>query len=116
MLKRKHYATDTDLSLKAKGLILTVSNQPSDWRCSIARIAALCKDGINSVASGISELESKGYVKCERTRIKGQYTTIYTFYENPIAITARDNTIPHNTTTGNFAPLIDPFTTKNTTG
>lgn len=53
---------DTDLSLKAKGLLAYMLALPDDWRFSAERIAKEHTDGIDSVKSALRELEICGYL------------------------------------------------------
>lgn len=75
------------MSLKAKGLLSLMLSLPDDWDYSIAGLAALSKDGKDSVMSALSELEKFGYLT--RTRMvnsKGQFAGVeYNIYENPVA-------------------------------
>lgn len=52
----------TDISFKAKGLWGFIKSKPVGWRFSAKRIARQSKDGNESVASGLHELEEKGYL------------------------------------------------------
>ena len=61
---------DTDLSLKAKGLLAYMLALPDDWRFSAERIAKEHTDGIDSVKSTLHELERCGYLT--RTLLRTQ--------------------------------------------
>ena len=63
---------------------------PENWDYTTKGLAAICKDGIDSISSCIRELEKHGYIIRERMRNeKGQLTTIeYTILEQP------KNTLP----------------------
>ena len=76
---------NTDLSLKAKGLLSLMLSLPENWDYTTNGLAAICKDGIDSISSCIRELEKHGYIIRERMRNeKGQLTTIeYTILEQP---------------------------------
>ena len=58
---------------------------PDSWDYTTKGLAAICKDGIDSICSTIKELEQHGYIIWERVRNdKGQLTTIeYTILEQP---------------------------------
>ena len=58
---------------------------PENWDYTTKGLAAICKDGIDSISSCIRELEKHGYIIRERMRKeKGQLTTIeYTILEQP---------------------------------
>ena len=59
---------DHNLSLKAMGLLSLLISLPDDWDFSMKGIAAICKDGVDSVCAALTELEKSGYV--QRTRIR----------------------------------------------
>lgn len=80
-----HHLRNADLSLKAKGLLSLMLSLPENWDYTTKGLAAICKDGIDSISSCIKELEKHGYIIRERLRNeKGQLTTIeYTILEQP---------------------------------
>ncbi len=80
-----HHLRNTELSLKAKGLLSLMLSLPGNWDYTTKGLAAICKDGIDSISSCIRELEKHGYIIRERMRNeKGQLTTIeYTILEQP---------------------------------
>lgn len=75
------------MSLKAKGLLSLMLSLPDDWDYSIAGLAALSKDGKDSVMSALSELEKFGYLtRTKMVNSKGQFAGVeYNIYENPVA-------------------------------
>lgn len=80
-----HHLRNTSLSLKAKGLLSLMLSLPEDWDYTTKGLAKICKDGVDSICSAVSELEVYGYVIRERIRnSKGQLTDIqYTILEHP---------------------------------
>ncbi len=80
-----HHLRNTELSLKAKGLLSLMLSLPENWDYTTKGLAAICKDGIDIISSCIRELEKHGYIIRERMRNeKGQLTTIeYTILEQP---------------------------------
>ena len=80
-----HHLRNTSLSLKAKGLLSLMLSLPDNWDYTTKGLAAICKDGIDSICSAVKELEQHGYIVRERVRNdKGQLTTIeYTILEQP---------------------------------
>ena len=80
-----HHLRNTELSLKAKGLLSLMLSLPENWDYTTKGLASICKDGIDSISSCIRELEKHGYIIRERMRNeKGQLTTIeYTILEQP---------------------------------
>ena len=86
------------MSLKAKGLLSLMLSLPDEWDYSINGLAALSKDGKDSVMNTLSELEQFGYLK--RTKLcddKGRYAGYdYDIYEKP----QTENPYPENPNTG----------------
>ena len=80
-----HHLRNTALSLKAKGLLSLMLSLPDNWDYTTKGLAAICKDGIDSICSTVNELERHGYIIRERTRNeKGQLKEIeYTILEQP---------------------------------
>lgn len=80
-----HHLRNTDLSLKAKGLLSLMLSLPEDWDYTMKGLARICKDGIDSISGGIRELEAHGYLIRERIRNEnGQLGSIeYTILERP---------------------------------
>lgn len=73
------------MTLKAKGLLSLMLSLPDEWDYSVNGLAALSKDGKDSVMNTLSELEQFGYLK--RTKLcddKGRYAGYdYDIYEKP---------------------------------
>lgn len=97
VVKNKNYTVisnvilrDARLSLKAKGLLVTILGLPDDWDFTVSGITKTLKEGRESIASGIAELMEYGY--CSRTNERneaGQYLGYdYTFYETPMSTEA----------------------------
>ena len=80
-----HHLRNTDLSLKAKGLLSLMLSLPEDWDYTTKGLARICKDGVDSICAGVRELEDHGYVVRERVRnANGQLGAIeYTILEQP---------------------------------
>ena len=87
-----HHLRNTDLSLKAKGLLSLMLSLPDNWDYTTKGLACICKDGIDSINSGVKELEANGYVIRRRLRNeKGQLTTTeYTIFEQPQTLDMTD--------------------------
>lgn len=87
-----HHLRNTDLSLKAKGLLSLMLSLPDNWDYTTKGLACICKDGIDSINSGVKELEANGYVIRKRLRNeKGQLTTTeYTIFEQPQTLDMTD--------------------------
>ncbi|WP_214788713.1 helix-turn-helix domain-containing protein [Exiguobacterium sp. s21] len=82
----KGFLNNSNLSLKAKGLLAYVLSLPDDWVIYTEEIAKHHKDGKAAVLTAFKELESEGHVKRERVRqangqLQGYKTTVY---ETPV--------------------------------
>lgn len=78
---------DRNLSLKAKGLILTIMGLPDDWDFSVRGIVSIVKEGKAAVYSAIAELREAGYVKRSAKYENGKIVEwVYDFYERPMVI------------------------------
>lgn len=88
-----HHLRNTELSLKAKGLLSLMLSLPENWDYTTKGLSLICKDGIDSINGGIRELEANGYVIRRRLRNeKGQLTTTeYTIFEQPQTLDIGDN-------------------------
>ena len=80
-----HHLRNTELSLKAKGLLSLMLSLPENWDYTTKGLSCICKDGIDSINATVKELEEQGYVVRKRIRNeKGQLTSIeYTILERP---------------------------------
>ena len=80
-----HHLRNTNLSLKAKGLLSLMLSLPENWDYTTKGLARICKDGVDSICAGVRELEEQGYVIRERVRNpNGQLGAIkYTILEQP---------------------------------
>ena len=63
-----HHLWNTNLSLKAKGLLSLMLSLPENWDYTTKGLAHICKDGLDSICAGVRELEEQGYVIRERVR------------------------------------------------
>lgn len=80
-----HHLRNTELSLKAKGLLSLMLSLPENWDYTTKGLSKICRDGIDSINATVKELELNGYVVRRRMRNdKGQLTTTeYTIREQP---------------------------------
>ena len=80
-----HHLRNTELSLKAKGLLSLMLSLPEEWDYTTKGLSRICKDGVDSICAGVHELEDHGYVVRERIRNpNGQLGAIeYTILEQP---------------------------------
>lgn len=87
-----HHLRNTEISLKAKGLLSLMLSLPDNWDYTTKGLSCICKDGIDSINATIKELETSGYLIRRRTRNdKGQLTTTeYTIFEKPQKLDTTD--------------------------
>ncbi len=75
---------DPDISFKAKGLYAFLNSKPDNWDFSVEGIASQVKDGVDSVRTGIHELEKSGYLKrVKYQNEKGFWEVDYVLFEGP---------------------------------
>lgn len=81
------FIRDETLSLKAKGLMLTLLSLPDDWSFTEKWLISQSTDGVSSVNSCINELKEHGYLTRERERKEdGTWgDMVYTIFESPIS-------------------------------
>ncbi|WP_101696223.1 DUF6017 domain-containing protein [Clostridium minihomine] len=86
---------DTSLTLKAKGLLSMMLSLPDEWNYTTRGLAAICKEGVDSIGSTLRELEKQGYIIRNQLRdSKGRISdTEYIIYEHPQH--NPDTDIPH---------------------
>lgn len=82
-----HHLRNVKLSLKAKGLLSLMLSLPEDWDYTTKGLACICRDGVDSIASALKELEKHGYLTRQRVRFEnGRLGDIeYTIHEKPIS-------------------------------
>lgn len=64
----KGFIQDSNLSWKAKGLLLYLLSRPDDWQIYETELIKHTSDGLSSLKSGIKELEKTGYIERKRKR------------------------------------------------
>ena len=91
-----HHLKNKALSLKAKGLLSIMLSLPETWNYTTRGLAAICREGVDSISSTLRELEKAGYVVRYRLRDeRGRITdTEYVIYETPRAGTLPDTPSP----------------------
>ena len=60
MSMSNHHLRNTELSLKAKGLLSLMLSLPEDWDYTTKGLAHICKDGVDSITIALKELERHG--------------------------------------------------------
>ena len=80
-----YHMMDHSLSYKAKGILSEILSLPPTWDYTLAGLASLANDGIDSVRAGVKELEDTGYINRKRTRDEhGRMSkNEYVVYERP---------------------------------
>ena len=93
-----HHLKDSNLSLKAKGLLSMMLSLPDEWNYTTRGLAAICKEGVDAIGKTLKELEQAGYIIRRRLRGKdGRISdTEYTIFEKPRKPknSAPDTTLP----------------------
>lgn len=86
---------DKRLSLKAVGLLCFMLRQKNDWTFSLEWLAKQHKDGVDSVSSGIRELEKAGYIQRQRLhKPDGTFgETAYIVHERPQTAPTPENPV-----------------------
>lgn len=104
-----YHLRDKNLTLKAKGLL----SLPEDWNYTTRGLAAICKEGVDSIGAALRELESAGYLSRHRLRDKsGRISdTEYVVYESPCKETEADS--PDKVSQGTDGPDTDSPCTEN---
>lgn len=65
------------ISLKAKGLFGYMQSKPEGWTFSAKLIASQSKESVDSVSSGLRELEDNGYLVREKRQSAKGFSTTY---------------------------------------
>ena len=91
-----HHLRDQSLSLKAKGLLSMMLSLPEEWNYTTRGLAAICKEGTDSIGSALKELERTGYIVRNRLRdSKGKILDVeYVIYETPHPAAEPDTAAP----------------------
>lgn len=82
-----YFIDDSNLSLKAKGLLLMFLKRPDNWNIYLSELEKCCKDKKDSINTAIKELEKFGYVdrnlkRDEKGKLVGGYD--YLIREIPV--------------------------------
>ena len=80
-----YHLKDKTLSLKSKGLLSVILSLPDEWNYTTRGLAAISKEGVDSIGSALKELETIGYLTRNRLRdSRGRIAdTEYVVYEYP---------------------------------
>ena len=75
---------DKSLTMKERGVLCTICSLPDGWDFSMAGLAAIVPDGIDSIRAAVSNLEKKGYLERRKIRSEdGKYATEVEVYDKP---------------------------------
>lgn len=76
---------DKTLSLKERGMLVTLLSLPDNWNFSFEGMCSLFPDGRDSVRAGLNSLEKRGFIRHYRERDeKGHLKkTVWEVYETP---------------------------------
>ena len=87
-----------EISFKAKGLFAYLNSKPEDWDFSIQSISVQNKEGKDSIAAAIKELEAMGYLLRRKYQDSlGQFHIEYILSETPFS----ENPVTENPVTEN---------------
>ena len=59
-----HHLKDRTLTLKSKGLLSMMLSLPDEWNYTTRGLAAICREGVDSIGAALKELETHGYMRC----------------------------------------------------
>lgn len=82
-----YHLRDTELSLKAIGLLSKILSLPDEWDYSLKGLVSICKEDTRSVRNTLNELKEKGYIKVTKIPPQKGFNKIkyvYDIYEKPI--------------------------------
>lgn len=81
----KDFIHDSNISWKAKGILLYLLSRPDDWQIYETELEQHSIDGLSRLKSGIKELEEIGYIQRNRKRDKSGRLNGYEYlvYEQP---------------------------------
>lgn len=81
----KGIVMDRSLSLRDRGMLLTVLSLPDNWEFTMAGLAKILPDGKHAVKSSLDSLQKAGYLSKEQSRREGGVfgENIIEVYETP---------------------------------
>lgn len=82
-----YHLRDTNLSLKAKGLLSLMLSLPDDWDYSIGGLASICKENKTAITTALKELKTFGYLVTTKLNPNetstGRIDYAYDIFETP---------------------------------
>lgn len=61
-----YHLRDSNLSLKAKGLLTILMSYPDNWNCTVEDLTRISSDGESAINSAIKELKDFGYLQIDK--------------------------------------------------
>lgn len=96
---------DTNLTLKAKGLLCLLLSLPNDWAVYKTQLQQFSSDGRDATVSAFNELVDKGYItSVQRFNAKGQFDGWDYVVYSEIVLPDTNNPITENPVLGNTKP------------
>lgn len=94
----KAFIYDSNLSAKAKGILLYFLSRPDDWQIYTSEVVKHMNDGQKAINSGIQELIKNKYVhRTQKRNNKGVFNGYeYLVYEKPTEMPFSENGKPEN--------------------
>ena len=82
-----YHLRDTNLSLKAKGLLSQMLSLPEGWDYTLAGLAAINRESKDAIRSAVNELEQAGYINRRQTvDPAGKFSgNEYVIHEEPVS-------------------------------
>ena len=72
-----HHLKDRTLTLKSNGLLSMMLSLPDEWNYTTRGLAAICREGVDSIGAALKELETHGYIRRTQLRDeKGKITDV----------------------------------------
>lgn len=72
-----YHLKDRGLTLKSKGLLSMTLSLPDEWNYTTRGLAAICREGVDSIGAALRELEKAGYIVRNQLRDeKGRISSI----------------------------------------
>ena len=69
-----HHLKDRTLTLKSKGLLSMMLSLPDEWNYTTRGLAAICREGVDSIGAALKELEAHGYIRHDFQRTCNRYS------------------------------------------
>ena len=57
------HLTDRTRTLNSQGLLAVLLSLPDEWNYTTRRLAAICREGVDSIGAALKELETHGYIR-----------------------------------------------------